>query len=179
MCVATDDCDNTARCEFRVEVRQDVQPPGIVCPTNRLVICTGTNGAQVTFTTETSDDCDTNVMVACTPASGSFFPVGTTTVNCVASDDCGHTNSCSFTVTVTERTVVALSIARQQNTLTICWPADTCLNYVLEETFSLNSPPPFTWTRVDAMVTMSGGRRCVMVPIGSGNRFFRLRSLDN
>jgi hypothetical protein len=38
--------------------------------------------------------------VTATPPSGSLFPVGTNTVNVAASDLCGHTNLCSFTVTV-------------------------------------------------------------------------------
>jgi PKD repeat protein len=38
--------------------------------------------------------------VSCTPTNGSFFAVGVTTVNCVATDAAGNTNKCSFTVTV-------------------------------------------------------------------------------
>jgi len=37
--------------------------------------------------------------VSCVPASGSNFPVGTTTVNFTAKDEAGNTASCSFTVT--------------------------------------------------------------------------------
>src|SRR5207253_7621564 len=44
--------------------------------------------------------------VACTPASGSTFPVGTTTVNCVGSDGCGEHPTCSFHVTVNPRIII-------------------------------------------------------------------------
>jgi lysophospholipase L1-like esterase len=41
------------------------------------------------------------VTVACTPASGSTFPIGTTPVQCVAKDALERTGSCAFPVTVT------------------------------------------------------------------------------
>jgi hypothetical protein len=71
----------------------------LTCPAN---ITTGANtmqsgmfGATVTYPAPTvSGTCGT---VTCTPASGSFFPVGTTTVTCTAT--AGPT--CSFTVAVT------------------------------------------------------------------------------
>ncbi len=40
------------------------------------------------------------VTVACTPASGSTFPLGATTVTCTGTDSLNRANSCSFTVTV-------------------------------------------------------------------------------
>jgi hypothetical protein len=47
-----------------------------------------------------TDDVDGNVAVTCSPPSGSSFPVGTTTVNCIARDNAGNQSSTSFTVTV-------------------------------------------------------------------------------
>jgi len=38
----------------------------------------------------------------CTPASGSFFPIGATTVNCTAADTAGNVSRASFAVTVTD-----------------------------------------------------------------------------
>ena len=40
------------------------------------------------------------VSVACTPASGSTFPVGVTQAQCVATDSLNRTGSCTFSVTV-------------------------------------------------------------------------------
>ncbi|HXI51461.1 MAG TPA: CHRD domain-containing protein, partial [Candidatus Saccharimonadales bacterium] len=37
---------------------------------------------------------------SCAPPSGSTFPLGTTTVTCIAADTVGNSNSCSFTITV-------------------------------------------------------------------------------
>ena len=42
------------------------------------------------------------------PASGSNFPVGTTTVTYEATDDCGNITTCSFNVIVTETVVVCV-----------------------------------------------------------------------
>ena len=40
------------------------------------------------------------VSVACTPVSGATFPIGSTTVTCIATDNLQRTDSCTFTVTV-------------------------------------------------------------------------------
>ena len=42
--------------------------------------------------------------MTCTPASGSTFPIGATTVTCTATDARGNTGSASFTVTVADTT---------------------------------------------------------------------------
>ncbi len=101
-CTASDASPNSpnASCTFTVTV-QDTQAPVITCPAN---ITTGTNsasGTAVTYTTTASDNCP-GVTVTCTPASGSNFPVGSTTVNCTASDASPNSPdaTCSFAVTV-------------------------------------------------------------------------------
>ncbi|MEN9549895.1 MAG: hypothetical protein RIR12_2486, partial [Bacteroidota bacterium] len=80
----------------------DVTPPTVVCPANIIVNnSAGQCSAVVNFTTTGSDNCSTPSIVA-TPASGSAFPVGTTTVNVTATDAAGNTANCSFTVTVND-----------------------------------------------------------------------------
>lgn len=73
--------------------------PTIVCPANVTVNNTpGQCGANVTLPapTVTGSPAPTVTFV---PASGSFFPVGTTTVTATATNTCGSA-SCTFTVTV-------------------------------------------------------------------------------
>jgi subtilisin-like proprotein convertase family protein len=67
----------------------------ITCPAN-VTVSNDPNqcGAVVTYPPPTSEGCGT---VTCSPASGSFFPVGTTTVSCSATG-----GSCTFTVTVND-----------------------------------------------------------------------------
>jgi len=83
---------------------QDTLAPNISCPAdvvvnlpmNSTATSTVVNYPAVTAT----DSCSSSVTVNSTPASGSVFPVGTTTVNATADDGAGHTSNCSFTVTV-------------------------------------------------------------------------------
>jgi hypothetical protein len=53
----------------------------------------------VNFTVEVSDE-DPNLEAICTPPSGSFFPLGTTLVTCIATDTAGLADTCSFEVVV-------------------------------------------------------------------------------
>ena len=72
-------------------------------PADITTAATGSSGASVTYASPTAaDDSRQFGAVSCTPASGSTFPIGTTTVTCTASDsdDTPGAVSGSFTVTV-------------------------------------------------------------------------------
>ncbi len=56
---------------------------------------------QVTFNVTAHDIVDGSVAVTCSPASGSTFAVGTTSVQCAATDAHSNTSSGSFTVEIT------------------------------------------------------------------------------
>jgi hypothetical protein len=90
--------------DLKVEViattAADTTPPTITCPADITVPATTGAGATVSFSISASDDSDPNPTVSSTPASGSTFPIGTTTVNGIATDASGNTGTCSFTVTV-------------------------------------------------------------------------------
>ena len=60
----------------------------------------GMNGAVVLYNVTVTDVCQTNVLLVCTPPSGSFFPCGTNVVVCTATDSCGNSSTCSFKVVV-------------------------------------------------------------------------------
>ena len=79
----------------------DGTAPVIVVPGPITVNATSPGGAVVTYSVSATDPDDTVASLACVPASGSTFPVGTTTVTCKASDAHGNTSSTSFTVHVT------------------------------------------------------------------------------
>jgi hypothetical protein len=85
-----------------------------ICANEAVIFCPPTtdpcSGAVVTFSVGASDNCGTPLVV-CTPPSGSVFPVGTTTVNCTAIDDCGNQSSCSFDITVTPTNYVLVDVA--------------------------------------------------------------------
>ncbi len=118
---ATDACGNSATCTQRVIV-VDGQPPTISCPGNILANATDPGGAVITFAATAMDNCDSNLTVNCSPASGSEFAVGTTSVNCTVVDTAGNSNACSFTVTVVDPTIFSiLSIAPQGNNVRLSW----------------------------------------------------------
>ncbi len=72
-------------------------------PPDQVVEATGPSGAIVTFTVPTAtDNIDGSVPVACVPGSGSTFPVGTTTVDCTATDSAANVGRVQFRVTVTD-----------------------------------------------------------------------------
>jgi hypothetical protein len=96
---ATDASGNTATCTQTVTVN-DTQPPQITCAPNQTVPQDSVQGAIVTYPSPTATDNCPGVTAACSPPSGSVFPLGTTTVTCTATDASGNTASCSFTVTV-------------------------------------------------------------------------------
>jgi hypothetical protein len=90
-------------CTFTVTV-QDTQPPTITCPANIRTTAESPTGGPVAFPAPTvSDNCPGVGTPVCTPASGSNFPIGTTTVTCTVSDASPNSPdaSCSFTVTLT------------------------------------------------------------------------------
>jgi hypothetical protein len=98
-CSATDAAGNTGNNSFTVTV-QDTTAPTLTLPSNMTVSATSAAGAVVTFSASASDLVDGSVAVTCTPASGSTFAPGTTTVNCSATDAAGNEASGSFTVSV-------------------------------------------------------------------------------
>ncbi len=67
---------------------------------NVTVNATSPAGATVPFTTTATDVNPASPVVTCTPASGSTFAIGTTTVTCSQKDAAGNTGSVRFTVTV-------------------------------------------------------------------------------
>ena len=80
----------------------DTVPPVIACPTSMLVPdqTGGPPGEVVSFTVTATDDTDPDPTVVCEPLSGSFFPRGTTTVTCTATDASGQRSVCQFTIEV-------------------------------------------------------------------------------
>jgi len=99
LCIATDSFGNRAEGTFDVGVN-DTSAPEISHLTDIEAEATSSDGAVVTFSPTATDVVEGRVAVTCTPASGSRFPVGQTTVQCTASDSRGNTDTDGFTVIV-------------------------------------------------------------------------------
>jgi len=79
----------------------EAQPPTVAAHANVSAIATSAAGAVVTYTAPAgTDEQDGTAAVACLPASGSTFAVGSTPVTCTATDAVGHTGIGSFQVVV-------------------------------------------------------------------------------
>jgi hypothetical protein len=103
-CTATDAAGNTSTSTFTVTVTDDENPvlagtPADSSQSNDAGLCT----AVVNYTDPTAtDNCPGTPTVSCSPASGSTFDLGPTTVTCTATDAAGNTSTSTFTVTVND-----------------------------------------------------------------------------
>ncbi|MFT3922033.1 MAG: PxKF domain-containing protein [Myxococcales bacterium] len=89
-------------------LRPNAMAPVLMGPGNLSVEATGPAGAPVAFVVTANDDVEGDVPVSCTPASGSVFGFGTTSVNCSAADTAGNVGHTSFTVSVHDTTAPLL-----------------------------------------------------------------------
>ncbi|MCU1378281.1 MAG: hypothetical protein JWN29_1264 [Acidimicrobiales bacterium] len=100
-CTAPDHAGNTSAPTALHVVVADTTAPVLGALADQAVDATGPSGATVAFSATATDGVDAAVAVACTPASGSTFAVGTTAVTCTATDAAGNTSAAkTFQVTV-------------------------------------------------------------------------------
>jgi uncharacterized repeat protein (TIGR01451 family) len=99
---AVDAIGNSSACVQRVIVR-DTTAPVISCPANiRLAANPGQcSRSNVTFIVTATDNCSVTNLTSI-PASGSTFPIGTTTVTNIATDASGNQSACAFIVTIVD-----------------------------------------------------------------------------
>jgi HYR domain len=88
----------------------DTTPPVLTVPGDITAEATSSSGAAVTFSASATDDTDPSPTVLCSPASGSTFHLGDTTVSCTASDASTNTSQATFKVTVHDTTAPSLSL---------------------------------------------------------------------
>ncbi|XP_071965724.1 uncharacterized protein [Antedon mediterranea] len=110
-CSATDAYGHRGDCTFMANVvaamgefeNITTDPPKISCPTDRMRILTNSaEGAQVFYYPATYVYAEREQLAPCSPASGSHFEVGITTVSCQAMDLLGRSDKCSFEISVEE-----------------------------------------------------------------------------
>jgi hypothetical protein len=108
-CSATDAAGNKGTATFAVTVR-DTTPPAVTVPAAIVAAAASASGAAVTFGATAADLVSPSVTVTCAPASGTVFPIGTTTVTCSASDAAGNAGTGTFTVTVRDATPPVVTV---------------------------------------------------------------------
>jgi YVTN family beta-propeller protein len=90
-----------------VDILLDTTAPAVTVPANMTVNATSPSGAVATFTPTATDATSGVASLTSSPASGSTFPLGTTTVTVTATDTAGNTSTASFTVTVSATPVAS------------------------------------------------------------------------
>jgi gliding motility-associated-like protein len=106
----TDAAGNVSTCTYTITVTDNEAPIISGCPSN-IVANTdlGECGAETTWIAPTfTDNCAGASMIA-SHNPGDFFPVGTTTVTYTVTDAAGNVTVCSFTVTVNDNELPAIS----------------------------------------------------------------------
>ncbi|MBK9449666.1 MAG: HYR domain-containing protein [Bacteroidetes bacterium] len=119
---ATDAMGNSSTCAQTVTV-VDNEAPVVTCPGN-IVVAAGpgcVSTATVTYSASMTDNC-AGGSVTFSPASGSTFSAGVTTVTATATDASSNSATCAFTVTVT---VPALLTVAPSNSGNVCVNANT------------------------------------------------------
>jgi hypothetical protein len=125
-CTATATTGNTSG-SFHVTV-VDTTPPTLHLPSTITAEATGPSGAAVTYSATATDLVDGSVTVTCDHLSGSTFPLGTTTVQCSATDAHNNTAHGSFTVIVQDTTPPTIvSITASPSNL---WPPNHSMHDV-------------------------------------------------
>ena len=92
-----------------VDVR-DTTGPALTVPPVVLAEATSPLGASVFYTASATDVVSGAAPVTCAPASGSGFAIGSTVVNCSATDTHGNTATGMFTVIVRDTTAPLVQI---------------------------------------------------------------------
>jgi murein DD-endopeptidase MepM/ murein hydrolase activator NlpD len=101
ICSASDSAGNSASVDFLITVT-DQTAPVINWPADIYVSAPDSSGVTVSYAVPyASDNVDGAIAAGCDPGPGTFFPVGTSTVTCWASDSSGNAAaSVSFAITV-------------------------------------------------------------------------------
>lgn len=109
-CTVTDLASNTAFGNFNITV-QDTTGPVIAFHADITVEATSASGASVTYTSPTTSDVvDGPGTASCSPASGSTFGLGNTTVTCTATDSHGNAATpTTFVVHVVDTTAPVIA----------------------------------------------------------------------
>ncbi|MBL7758144.1 MAG: HYR domain-containing protein, partial [Chitinophagaceae bacterium] len=131
---ATDAAGNAVTCTQIITVN-DQTAPVISCPANITTATpVGSCNAVVSFAVTATDNCSGPVTITTMPASGSVFPMGTTTVTATATDACGNSSVCTFTVTVTDGQLPV--IAAQPANQVICAEGDAAFSVTASNVLS-------------------------------------------
>ena len=138
-CSVTDGGSLTAMGAFPVTV-QDTTAPNLTLPGSMTLEATDASGAVASFSASATDVVDPAPVVDCQPASGETFPLGTTTVDCTATDATGNQSSGSFDVLVSDTTAPVLALPPNQ-TVEATGPSGAAVTYAATAADAVDPAP--------------------------------------
>jgi len=97
---ATDANDFTVTCSFQIDVVDDTAPLFSNCPADTVLTEAGDNSAILNWVEPTAKDNCSQVKLTSSHNPGDKFPVGTTMVNYLATDEFGNSQTCAFSIKV-------------------------------------------------------------------------------
>jgi hypothetical protein len=103
-CTAIDGFGNRAMKSLTISV-VDTTPPRFEVPGDGVLTeeAVSREGAKVNYTVSATDAVDTKPVIDCDRDSGSIFPIGTTTVECKASDRAGNAETGTLSINVVDQ----------------------------------------------------------------------------
>ncbi|WP_461474303.1 HYR domain-containing protein [Microbacterium sp. HJ5] len=153
-CSATDAAGNTATGSFNVLVR-DTTAPAVGAMSNIAMEATG-SGTTVSWTNPVATDAVSgSPAVACVPASGTSFAVGSTTVTCSATDAAGNTGSSIFTVAISDTTKPSI-VVPAEFTVDATAASGATVTYAASASDSVDGPIAVTCTPASGSVLPLG-----------------------
>ncbi len=167
-CSAQDMSGNTTPPGSFIVTVRDTQPPTLSLSSPAPVEAVSASGAAVTFSATASDTVDGSRPVTCNPASGSTFPIGSTTVNCSAGDTSGNNASGTLTVTVTDAGPTVIVPPTQ--TVEASGPSGTQVSYAPAPSASdvVDGPLPVVCSKASGAVFVLGQTTVTCSAVDSG-----------
>jgi hypothetical protein len=138
-CTAIDATGNSSTATFPVSVQLD-RAPVLTLPGSLTVEGNRTGGANVAYAATASDAEDGGLTPSCDHASGSFFGLGDTTVNCAVTDSNGRTDTGSFRVTVRDTTAPQLNGLPSGLNLTTSIASGATISYAMPSATDVVDP---------------------------------------
>jgi HYR domain len=144
-CSATDASNNTATGTFQITV-QDTTGPALTLPAGITADATSPAGGTVNFDATATDAVDGTRPVNCSPASGSTFAPGATTVSCTSVDSRNNQSSGSFTITVNVTNAPPSVVVPPDQVVEANGPSGSTVTY---------TPPPTASDTVDGPLAVT------------------------
>ena len=175
-CSSTDAHGNIGSTSFAIDVH-DTTLPSVQQPANLDVPATSAGGAVVNYPLPQGSDVAGSVHTDCDPASGSTFPIGTTTVSCLVTDNHGNGVTVTFTITVSAGKAVLKGVP-DDRTVEATGPDGAQVNFALPTaTDAVNGARPAPCSPVPGS-TFKIGKTTVTCAAGGASASFVVTVTD-